>query len=50
MTPTNTTGRHPISTRLTSIMRIANVVYPTERELQSIMAAYLNPVKYFIFI
>jgi dynein heavy chain 2 len=44
MTPANTAGRHAVSTRLTSIMRIANVGYPSERELVSIVGAYLPPV------
>lgn len=44
MTPVTSTGRHVVSTRLTSIMRIATVDYPSDRELQSILSAYLVPI------
>ena len=44
MNPSNTLGRHKLSTRFTSIVRICSINYPTEDQLQMIYAHYLRPI------
>ena len=44
MNPTNTLGRHKLSTRFTSIVRICSINYPTEDQLQIIYANYLQSI------
>ena len=44
MNPSNTLGRHKLSTRFTSIVRIYSISYPDEEQLQTIYANYLRPI------
>lgn len=44
MNPTNTLGRHKLSTRFTSIVRICSINYPNEDQLQIIYANYLQSI------
>ncbi|CAF0769940.1 unnamed protein product [Adineta steineri] len=44
MNPSNTLGRHKLSTRFTSIVRICSINYPNEDQLQIIYANYLRPI------
>ncbi|CAF0783257.1 unnamed protein product [Rotaria sordida] len=44
MNPSNTLGRHKLSTRFTSIVRICSINYPNEEQLQIIYANYLRPI------
>ncbi|CAF1013145.1 unnamed protein product, partial [Didymodactylos carnosus] len=44
MNALNTLGRHKLSTRFTSIVRICSVGYPNEEQLQTIYGAYLRPI------
>ena len=44
MNPSNTLGRHKLSTRFTSIVRICSINYPNEEQLQTIYANYLQPI------
>ncbi|CAF2056597.1 unnamed protein product [Rotaria magnacalcarata] len=44
MNPSNTLGRHKLSTRFTSIVRICSINYPNEEQLQTIYANYLRPI------
>ncbi|KAM6946318.1 LOW QUALITY PROTEIN: cytoplasmic dynein 2 heavy chain 1 [Aplochiton taeniatus] len=37
-------GRHPLTTRFSSIVRICTIDYPDREQLQTIYAAYLQPV------
>ncbi|XP_064610087.1 cytoplasmic dynein 2 heavy chain 1-like isoform X3 [Liolophura sinensis] len=40
----NTLGRHKLTTRFTSVVRICSIGYPDREQLQAIYAAYLTPV------
>ncbi|XP_055895255.1 cytoplasmic dynein 2 heavy chain 1-like isoform X1 [Biomphalaria glabrata] len=40
----STLGRHKLTTRFTSVVRICNVGYPDRDQLQTIYAAYLKPI------
>lgn len=42
--PGGSLGRHQLSTRFTSIVRLCCVDYPDSEQLQAIYAAYLRPV------
>ena len=42
MNPATTVGRHPLSTRFTAICHIAAIDYPTQAELQQVMACFLE--------
>ena len=42
--PGGSLGRHSLSTRLTAIVRICYVDYPTIDQLQAVYGAYLQPV------
>ncbi|UJR10563.1 hypothetical protein I4U23_014763 [Adineta vaga] len=44
MNPSNTLGRHKLSTRFTSIVRICSINYPNEEQLQIIYANYLQAI------
>jgi len=44
MNPSNTLGRHKLSTRFTSIVRICSINYPNEEQLQTIYANYLQTI------
>ncbi|XP_071483964.1 LOW QUALITY PROTEIN: cytoplasmic dynein 2 heavy chain 1-like [Diadema antillarum] len=44
MNAAHTVGRHPLSTRFTSIVRICSIGYSDKEQLQSIYSAYLTPV------
>jgi dynein heavy chain 2 len=44
MNPSSTIGRHQLSTRFTSKMRICFISYPDKEQLQSIYKALLEPV------
>ena len=44
MNPSNTLGRHKLSTRFTSIVRICSINYPNEEQLQLIYANYLRAI------
>ncbi|CAF1020652.1 unnamed protein product, partial [Adineta ricciae] len=44
MNPTNTLGRHKLSTRFTSIVRICSINYPDEEQLQIIYSNYLRTI------
>jgi dynein heavy chain 2 len=44
MNPSNTLGRHKLSTRFTSIVRICSINYPNEEQLQIIYANYLHVI------
>jgi dynein heavy chain 2 len=44
MNPSNTLGRHKLSTRFTSIVRICSINYPNEEQLQIIYANYLRSI------
>ncbi|CAF4638011.1 unnamed protein product [Rotaria sp. Silwood1] len=44
MNPSNTLGRHKLSTRFTSIVRICSINYPDEEQLQIIYANYLRSI------
>lgn len=44
MNPSNTLGRHKLSTRFTSIVRICSINYPNEEQLQIIYANFLRPI------
>ncbi len=44
MNPSNTLGRHKLSTRFTSIVRICSINYHNEEQLQIIYANYLRPI------
>ena len=44
MNPSNTLGRHKLSTRFTSIVRICSINYPNEEQLQLIYANYLQAI------
>lgn len=44
MNPTNTLGRHKLSTRFTSIVRICSINYPDDDQLQMIYGTYLKPI------
>jgi dynein heavy chain 2 len=44
MNPSNTLGRHKLSTRFTSIVRICSINYPNEEQLQIIYGNYLRPI------
>ncbi len=44
MNPSNTLGRHKLSTRFTSIVRICSIDYPNEEQLQIIYANYLQAI------
>jgi len=41
MNPATTVGRHALSTRFTSITRIASISYPPKEQLQQVFTAYL---------
>ncbi len=42
--PGGSLGRHTLSTRLTSIVRLCSVEYPSNDQLQAVYSAYLQPV------
>jgi dynein heavy chain 2, cytosolic len=42
MNPSNTLGRHKLSTRFTSIVRICSIDYPAEEQLRIIYSSYLR--------
>ena len=42
--PGGSLGRHQLSTRLTSIVRLCSVDYPSTEQLQAVYGAYLQPV------
>ena len=44
MNPANTLGRHKLSTRFTSIVRICSINYPDEEQLQIIYSNYLRTI------
>ncbi|CAM4781010.1 unnamed protein product [Rotaria magnacalcarata] len=44
MNPSNTLGRHKLSTRFTSVVRICSINYPNEEQLQMIYANYLRAI------
>ncbi|CAL1541204.1 unnamed protein product [Lymnaea stagnalis] len=44
MNASSTLGRHKLTTRFTSVVRICNVGYPDRDQLQTIYAAYLKPI------
>ena len=44
MNPSNTLGRHKLSTRFTSIVRICSINYPNEDQLQLIYSNYLRSI------
>ena len=44
MNPSNTLGRHKLSTRFTSIVRICSLNYPNEDQLQTIYSNYLQAI------
>jgi dynein heavy chain 2, cytosolic len=44
MNPSNALGRHKLSTRFTSIVRICSIDYPNEEQLQTIYANYLQSI------
>uniref|UniRef100_T1IHY1 Cytoplasmic dynein 2 heavy chain 1 n=1 Tax=Strigamia maritima TaxID=126957 RepID=T1IHY1_STRMM len=44
MTSGNAVGKHNLSTRFTSIVRICSISYPVKEQLQSIYTAYMVPV------
>ncbi|CAG5115632.1 unnamed protein product, partial [Candidula unifasciata] len=44
MTAGSTLGRHKLTTRFTSVVRICNVGYPDREQLQVIYSAYLKPI------
>nr|XP_023648221.1 cytoplasmic dynein 2 heavy chain 1 isoform X1 [Paramormyrops kingsleyae]XP_023648222.1 cytoplasmic dynein 2 heavy chain 1 isoform X1 [Paramormyrops kingsleyae] len=44
MSPGGTVGRHVLSSRFTSIVRICTIDYPDREQLQTIYGAYLLPV------
>ena len=44
MNPSNALGRHKLSTRFTSIVRICSIDYPKDEELQTIYGNYLRAV------
>ncbi len=44
MTAVNTPGRHKLTPRFTSIVRICCISYPADEELASIFGAFLQPV------
>lgn len=44
MNPSNTLGRHKLSTRFTSIVRICSINYPNEEQLQTIYGNYLQAI------
>ena len=44
MNPANTLGRHKLSTRFTSIVRIYSINYPDDERLQTIYANYLRAI------
>ncbi|XP_043928516.1 cytoplasmic dynein 2 heavy chain 1 isoform X1 [Protopterus annectens] len=39
-----TLGRHPLTTRFTSVVRICAIDYPAKEQLQAIYEAYLEPI------
>ncbi len=42
--PGGSLGRHQLSTRLTSIIRLCSLDYPSNEQLQSVYGAYLQPI------
>lgn len=42
--PGGSLGRHSLSTRLTAIVRLCCIDYPTTDQLQAVYGAYLQPV------
>jgi len=44
MNPSNTLGRHKLSTRFTSIVRLCSINYPTNDQLQLIYGNYLQAI------
>ena len=44
MNPATTVGRHPVSTRFTSIVRVGYMTYPPREQLEKVYQAILQPV------
>jgi dynein heavy chain 2 len=44
MNPSSTVGRHQLTTRFTSLMRVFYMAYPSREQLQVIYSAYVEGV------